>query len=194
MTEFKIVVFTSPQSVVNEVAKLTSLLDGCADYIHVRKPNWDICQVRALINAIPQSFHSQLRLHDHFELLNEFNLAGVQLNSRCNSSPDVAISITKSVHSIDELSDCSNFEYVTLSPVYDSISKAGYNAGFDFEMLKPHLKNRNVVALGGVTPEKFKELHDAGFVGAALLGYLWDDNLEFDFNQKVSLIQKYKSL
>lgn len=194
MSEFKIVVFTSPQSVVNEAVKLTSLLDGCADYIHIRKPNWNIYQVRDLINAIPQSFHNRLRLHDHFELLNEFNLAGVQLNSRCNSNPGVAVSVTKSVHSIEELSDCIKFEYVTLSPIYNSISKAGYNAGFDFDMLKPHLINRNVVALGGVTPDKFKELHDVGFVGAALLGYLWDANSEFNFNQKINLIQKYKSL
>jgi len=73
-------------------------------------------------------------------------------------------------------------DYCFLSPVYDSISKAGYRAaGF----LAPGEGRRRrlaaalgrspvpVLALGGVGPGKLAELRDAGFAGAAVLGAVW---------------------
>ena len=56
--------------------------------------------------------------------------------------------------------------------MYDSISKQGYASGFNLDELKGRLVGRNVIALGGVTPDKFLELQVAGFVGAAMLGCL----------------------
>ena len=35
------------------------------------------------------------------------------------------------------------------------------------------LAGKRVVALGGVTPEAFPALREAGFIGAAMLGWLW---------------------
>ena len=63
---------------------------------------------------------------------------------------------------------------MTLSPVFDSISKQGYRSAFDPDSLRPWLEGKRVVALGGVTPERIPLLRDAGFSGAAMLGYFWN--------------------
>ena len=64
------------------------------------------------------------------------------------------------------------------SPIYDSISKEGYlqHAAFsDRGTLADGISasRHPVLALGGVTPDKFSELAEWGFSGAALLGAVW---------------------
>ena len=92
-------------------------------------------------------------------LLFRFDLFSTQLSCSC--------------HSLAELECAPRFRYVTLSPVYPSISKPGYDpqpfAGF----LKGKMPAPNVIALGGVTPETYPELREAGFAGAARLGDVW---------------------
>lgn len=172
---FKIIVFTHPELYPEEAGIITELLGlGAADCIHIRKPEYQADDVRRLIGSIPSEFHGRLRLHSHFELLQEFDLAGVQINGRCGKAPATAKSITKSCHSLKELSDVGCYEYVTLSPVFDSISKAGYRSAFNLLQIRNNIAGRNVIALGGVDPSRFTELKDSGFSGAALLGYVWN--------------------
>lgn len=72
-------------------------------------------------------------------------------------------------------------DYCFLSPVYDSISKAGYrSAGF---LRTPRRRARlaaalaraplPVFALGGVEAGRVAELRAAGFAGAAVIGAVW---------------------
>lgn len=177
---FKIIVITSPDEIDNEASKITELLRHGVDFVHIRKPGASLRDVKNLIEDIPISLRNRLRLHGHFELLSEFNLAGVQINSRCPYAPRTAISVSKSCHSISELDDCLDYEYVTLSPIYDSISKTGYNSNFNLKEISKIIKNKNIIALGGVTPSEFNELRATGFAGAALLGYIWKSDIAFD--------------
>ncbi len=82
-----------------------------------------------------------------------------------------------SSHSISEMLEAIKiFDYVFLSPIYNSISKDGYNSKFRIDELKGlNLINEKVVALGGVREENFEELKRIGFGGAALLGSLWKE-------------------
>ena len=67
-------------------------------------------------------------------------------------------------------------DYCFLSPIYDSISKAGYASAFsDQEHLRSCLATSRypVLALGGVQPQHLPELADLVFSGAALLGWVW---------------------
>lgn len=176
--KFTVIVITSPSEIEDEAAKISRLLDAGVDFVHIRKPDWSLREVRDLIEQIDYPKRKKLRLHGHFELLNEMNLAGVHLNSRNPKAPPTTRSVTKSCHSLDEISLAEGYDYVTLSPIYDSISKAGYKAKFDIDSLRPVIAGRKVIALGGVTPEKFGELAEKGFSGASLLGYIW--NGDFD--------------
>lgn len=67
------------------------------------------------------------------------------------------------------------YDYVTLSPIFDSISKTGYHSGFDLDEVKCFLTavDVNVIALGGVTEARLPRIREAGFYGAAMLGALF---------------------
>ena len=149
------------------------LKDGTLDYVHIRKPEEDTDKVRRLISGIDPEAHCRLRLHDHFMLFGEFGLAGVHLNRRNPDAPEGCISVTRSCHTLEELKDIGRYSYVALSPIFDSISKMGYVSKFRLDELPAALAGKRVVALGGVTPEAFPALREAGFIGAAMLGWLW---------------------
>lgn len=171
---FKIIAITAPDTIPCEATRITAILrNGEADTVHIRKPDWDISSMRRLICAIPGELHARLRLHSHFELAGEFSLGGIHLNSRNPVAPEGISNISISFHSVEQLADAAHYEYVTLSPVFDSISKPGYHAAFDLDALRPLIEGKNVVALGGVTPGRFPLLREAGFAGAAMLGYFW---------------------
>jgi thiamine-phosphate pyrophosphorylase len=182
---FILCAITSPDFVEDETEKICIILDAGFDWIHLRKPGKDIAAIRSLIKSIPQSYHNRLRLHEHFSLTDEFAIGGIQLNSRCNDIPNHILSISRSCHSIAEADSFPTLDYVTLSPIYDSISKSGYSSKFELADIKI---GDNVVALGGVTPKHFGELISAGFKGAALLGYLnWQLPIE-QFRQHINSI------
>ena len=175
MEKFRIIAITPPLFFPEEVSRITEILDsGEADFVHIRKPDSTSREITELITQLPQRLHYRLKIHDHFQLLEEFSLAGVHLNSRNPKAPLKNISISKSLHSLEELSVAHEFDYATLSPIFDSISKKGYRAKFDYQELREHLKGKeNIIALGGVTPEKFPLLRSLGFSGAALLSHFF---------------------
>lgn len=81
-------------------------------------------------------------------------------------------------HELSDLNICwGQVDYALLSPIYPSLSKPGYGgAAFpDADALAGALAGARcpVLALGGVTPERFAELAALGFAGAALLGCIW---------------------
>ena len=173
------IAITAEQFLDNEPAKIRHLLDSGIDFVHIRKPRASKEELRCLISCIPSSYHPRLKLNDHFELIDEFELGGVHLNSRNPAAPAEAKSISRSFHNLDELEDCARYDYVTLSPIFDSISKIGYRSAFNLDKLKDKIENKNVIALGGVTPDTFPILRDKGFVGGAMLGCVWRDVNEF---------------
>lgn len=173
--DFKIIAITPERLFPGEAERIVEILStGQAMYVHIRKPGCTDHMVASLIRSIPENFHDRLRLHDCFGLLSHFRLGGVHLNSRNPFPPDEAVNISKSCHSLEDLKESHHYDYVTLSPVFDSISKPGYDSAFSLPDLRPILQEYgNVIALGGVTPSKFAVLKEAGFAGAALLGHFF---------------------
>lgn len=172
---------TAEDFIPGEASRIAQLLtEEGFDYVHIRKPHASTREVSDLIEDIPYPLRKRLRLHGHFDLLNQFNLAGAHLNSRCSEAPAAARSLTRSCHSLEETENQDReYKYVFLSPVFDSISKKGYTSQFNPYEIKGKMQAKNVIALGGVTPDKFEMLKDAGFAGAAMLGALWDKPLNF---------------
>lgn len=176
---FEVIVFTRPDITDGpaEANHLTSLLDsGAVDRIHIRKPGASKTEVATLISGIRPDLHCRLHLHDCFGLTESFRLGGVHLNSRNPAAPRNTACVSRSCHTIEEIS-AARCSYVTLSPVFDSISKTGYTGRFGSMRLPAGAESvpgrPRVIALGGVTPDKFPILADAGYDGAALLGYVW---------------------
>ncbi|MDE7369180.1 MAG: thiamine phosphate synthase [Muribaculaceae bacterium] len=178
--DFKIVVVTAPEPIDNEANKIERLLAAGTDIVSIRKPDIGERYVADLLENIRPEFMSRIKLHDYPGLARAFK-TGFQLNSRNITVGGVPLSsLSKSCHTLDEVSKYHGFEYVTLSPIFDSISKPGYKAKFDLNRLDLKSFSTKIVAMGGVTLNSLPALRAAGFAGAAFLGEVWRDKESFD--------------
>ncbi len=192
-----VIVITKPEFFEGEAEQIVQLLDsGRADLVHIRKPvklaglAWlerldgaladSARELERLIQALPARVYGRLVLHDCFELALKYQLRGVHLNSRHPQPPQGfkgAISI--SCHSLEELAECRKkpYAYMSLSPIFDSISKPGYHSAFTAEDIaearRQGLIDERVMALGGVTFDKVNDVLKMGFGGAMILGDAW---------------------
>lgn len=68
-------------------------------------------------------------------------------------------------------------DYVSLSPIFDSISKKGYKAAFTVKQIdearKQGVIDHRVLALGGVTFNKIDDVLRMGFGGVMIMGDAW---------------------
>lgn len=168
------IAITLPEFFPGEAERITRLIDNReADLVHIRKPDSGLKDMTDLLEKIPSRIYNKLKLHDHFELIDKYDLGGVHLNGRNPHRPENMKAVSKSIHSLEELKEYSNYDYLTLSPIFDSISKPGYTSRFILKELKDRITGKRIVALGGVTPSKFELLKNTGFIGAAMLGYYW---------------------
>jgi len=172
-------VITFPDFLRNENEYISSLFDAGLEVLHLRKPDATKEEYERLLNAIPLKYHERIMLHDFFELTERYNVRGVHLNRRnpeYNGTKNVKIS--KSCHSIQELVGIDRYDYVFLSPVFDSISKEGYRAAFSHEELlhasQAGLINEKVIALGGIDVNTLPLLEAYKFGGIGVLGTIWD--------------------
>lgn len=168
------IAITLPEPAVGENRMIARMLDdGDFDIVHLRHPSLSWREMRDIIERIPQRLHSRLRLHGHFDLTNEFNLGGLHLNRRCPVAPvSYRGALSRSCHSVDEVIGSTDCDYVTLSPIFDSISKAGYRAAFSPEELHrlDCVAAPKIIALGGITPTTLHRLAAYNFAGYAMLG------------------------
>jgi thiamine-phosphate pyrophosphorylase len=183
---FQIIAITQENFHKNEVSQICKLLAAGCKTLHVRKPHASTEALRSLLFQIPKPFYKNIVLHSHYELLKEFKLKGAHLPEKTRLSAS-AINflhrnklkiISTSFHSEKEINlNRRKYEYVFLSPIFASISKANYKGNFDLEKLKPLLKKKNnVVALGGINHKNLLSVQQAGFSAAASIGSIWKGN------------------
>lgn len=167
-------IYITPEEISDhETAKVIKVLDAGWHMVHLRHPSASLRDMQRLIESIPMRYHRRLRIHGHFELVTEFNLGGLHLNRRCPTAPPYYSGpISRSCHTIDEVRASTDCDYVTLSPVFDSISKQGYKAAFSHRQLIElnEIPSPRVIALGGVTPQLAEELSRYNFSGYAVKG------------------------
>ena len=123
-------------------------------------------------------------IHDYYSLYEEYSLRGFHINKNLTSYPaDYQGTRTRSCHSFDEVvrykPEC---DYLFLSPIFDSISKADYRSKFSHaELLNASINgviDNKVIALGGVTLDRIAYLHSLRFGGVAMMGAI-DDIMPF---------------
>lgn len=169
---------THPEFLQNEAGIINELFRNGLPLLHVRKPGSSTEEMEELLCEIPPVHHPRIVIHQHYELIESYSLKGIHLpetERRKNKGKRTRV-ISTSFHNTDELVNCSdNYEYVFLSPVYDSISKPGYSAKFKKDAIIDALSKtkQKVIALGGIQPGNIIEAHEMGFYGAASLGGVW---------------------
>lgn len=174
MNKFLIIAITRPDFFREEAGRINQILSlGEADFVHIRKPGAKAIEIEKLLNEVNTDLYPKIKLHDHFELVGKLDLGGVHLNSRNPEPPSQVKSLSISCHSLEEIPEGDKFDYFFLSPVFDSISKPGYKAAFNLKDLSEAIKDKKAIALGGVTPNRFRLLQQLGFTGGALLSHFF---------------------
>lgn len=190
------IVITSPGFLQGEADFIDKLFNHGLDRLHLRKPGADIGECRILLDGISREWLPRIVVHDNFGLCREYGLGGVHLNGRNPMAPpNHEGSVSRSCHSLEEISrykgDC---DYLTLSPIFNSISKQGYMAAFEPEQLAAArdsgLIDSRVIALGGVTLENIPRVRELGFGGVAILGDVWQRMADGSVDEYLASLRK----
>lgn len=184
----RIIAITSPKVMDEDVYLIKGLLAKGIDTIHLRKPESDIHACRKILEALTPEQRARIIIHDYPELYEEFSLKGIHVNKNVPSLPhDYKGYRTRSCHSLEEVQRYKEeYDYVFLSPIFDSISKVGYRSGFTKEELLEAsamgIIDGKVIALGGVTFDKIPYLKKLNFGGAAMIGGIYHPNALIKLN------------
>ena len=184
---FRLILLTAPTALPDEPRLLADLLAKGHSRLHLRKPGWPVARLETLIQALPAQFRPQLVLHGHPDLVRRYHLGGLHLPAALRlAGPRPQLlsgqTLSTSFHSLAEISQHRRrYDYIFLSPIFDSISKAGYASGFDLATVQARLRTLaarpsyrpQVLALGGISAANIGLLAPAGFAGAAVLGTIW---------------------
>lgn len=178
-----LIVLTSERELENEASKLNSLFQNGLERLHFRKPTLTIKGYKNLLNQIDAKYYNRIMLHQFHELCIEYNLRGIhvqeqpridlkeKLEEYINQYKTKGFKVSSSFHSKEDIKNClTDFEYVLLSPVFSSISKAGYKGrGFDVNDL-----DKFVVGMGGINENTLQNTFDLGYKGVGVLGGIWN--------------------
>ena len=174
----KLILLSTPDFFVEEDTIITALFEEGLDLFHMRKPDSEPIYSERLLSLIPEQWHNRIVVHNHFYLVEEFGLRGIHLSQQHNQLPqNYHGTQSRSMHSLEELQNRDNLDYVFLSPVFDSISYRDRHSAYTPQQLhdatRAGIIDRKVMAAGGVKSETLPLLKDYGFGGAVVLGDLW---------------------
>lgn len=177
----RIIAITPPYFYPGEAESIgEALRQGRCDRLHLRKPGATEEQVRHLIEEIDSDLYPRITIHGFHHLAAEYRLGGIHLNSACPNPPEGWNGLTsRSLHSVEEIKGLTDEDYAFISPVFDSISKPGYQTPFSIEELEENITHR-VYALGGVVPDRMPLLEFMGFKGCAMMGAFWRQEIDPD--------------
>lgn len=196
----KLILLSTPFYFVEEHQIINALFDEGLELFHLRKPDTDAAYLERLITLIKEPYRKQIVIHDHFYLKSEYNLKGIHLNRRNPVCPqNYKGTISCSCHSAEEVVQVKRkYDYVFLSPIFNSISKQGYPSRFTAEQLqrlsKEKIIDRKVMALGGVCLDNISTIKDYGFGGAVVLGDLWNRFDQHSTQDFKGIIQQFRKL
>ena len=176
----RVILYTRPDLFEGEADTIIAMMERGLETLHLRKPNVPDEGIERLICAIPPHMRKRIVLHSAFHLAERYGLRGIHLNSRHPLPPQgYSGHLSRTCHSLSEVERCKGAcDYVTLSPIFDSISKRGYAAAFTREQIEQARRagiiDEKVIALGGIDESNIASIADMGFGGAGVLGAVWN--------------------
>jgi thiamine-phosphate pyrophosphorylase len=180
--KYELIVITPQQTIANELAWMEKLFKAGLKKLHVRKPGFSKSELQKYISMVPRKYHSRIVIHSHYSLIAQFSLGGIHLTEKSKRKKIPSTydpgkhTLSASFHSTKDIEHSRRrYDYVFLSPVFDSISKKGYKRSFDEKALLHFLaKYKNIIALGGIDPASVRKAMQMKFRGVATLGYIWE--------------------
>jgi len=169
-------VISPPEFRADEQSIVQEMLDAGLKCYHIRKPDFSEEDLREYILRFEADYRGRLIIHHRPDLMVEFDLGGVHYrfsDLNIENSADGKI-ISCSCHSWEEVQNLpSDLNYAFVSPVFDSISKEGYERNTALLSVPSFDKACPLIALGGIDKNNFERAFDAGYDGVAFLGYIW---------------------
>jgi thiamine-phosphate pyrophosphorylase len=186
----KVIILSPQKQVEDEIDKVIALFEEGLNIFHLRKPHYSTAKLRSYLDKIPHEFHNRIVIHSHHKLALKYNLKGIHLTSKHRKTnfrnwlrlkgikrKNPWITVSTSFQSISELELYNDlYDYVFLSPIFDSLSGQDYQSGFKEFSLSSATKRSNykIVALGGVELDKLEKASDLGFWACGFLGTIWN--------------------
>lgn len=195
----RLIIFSPPEDAPDESRLVCRMLEDSSITLHLRKPGKTADQLADYLGRIPTVYHRRIMVHDHHLLLDRFSLRGIHFTEKARQCNQKLLKVLKqqrpecrfttAFHRIPDIPEPDGtWDYITLSPVFDSISKRNCPAAFDHGRLRDFLSEsgHNVIALGGITRERVATAARLGFAGVAVLGIVWKAQSPVDAVRELS--------
>ncbi|MEN0053441.1 MAG: thiamine phosphate synthase [Mucilaginibacter sp.] len=181
----QLVVISNPEVIPNEAGIINQLFEAGLTRFHLRKPGYSAQQVAALIRQIDEQYHYLIALHQHHAVAPYFGIERLHYTEQHRANTHAGkltlqnrqgYVLSTSLHDVEALQTLVWFDNAFIGPVFNSISKPGYNAKWpeDFCLDKQNI-DLNIIALGGIEPTNLNKIKAMNFDGAAVLGTIWND-------------------
>ena len=184
----KIIVISNSEPIENESEIITKLFESGLETLHLRKPKYSTRQLKDFIKKIPSHFHNRIIIHSHHNLARKFDLKGIHITKTHRNrkiktwlnlkllklkKPNAMVSTSHS-RLAGLFEEEGKYDYVFLSPVFDSLS-GKYQAGFTEQGLRSAVGKISfeIIARGGVDADCIEKAQNIGFAGVALFSSIW---------------------
>ena len=163
------------------LAQLETAVSDGVDLIQVRERDLEDGALAALVDAVVSLVHgttSRVVVNDRLDVALACRADGVHLRGDSIRTPDArriapsGFLIGRSVHTVDEASAAGGADYLIAGTVYPSPSKAPSTTLLGADGLRAIVRAAQapVLAIGGVTVQRFDEIAAAGAAGVAGIG------------------------
>ena len=203
----KLIIISPSERKDSELPCLLKMFEEGLQTYHLRKVKFSTRQLKNFIAEIPEKYHRRIVIHTHHELAMKFNLKGVYI-SRAHKKRKLRTSlrmawfklrkrklhVSATCRSIEDILDYdSKYDYMLLSPVFDSLS-GNFQAGFTEHNLGHALKmtKYKVLARGGASVENIQKANELGFAGVAMQSSIWKTKNPLEAFKKVK--EKFNEL
>ncbi len=199
----KPIVLSSQKTVENEIEILIRFFEKGLKSFHLRKPHYSKTRMKDYLNNIPSIYHNRIVIHSHHRLAKKYNLKGIHFSSKDRKSnfknwinirslkrKNPFLRVSTSFNAASDLNKYIDlYDYVFLSPIFDSKTKNNFQSNFKEYNLTSSIQrsNYNVVALGGLDLENIKKAFNMGFWGCAFLSTLWNSENPVEKFEKLKL-------
>lgn len=181
-----LIVISNPTPVPNETTIINGLFDAGMEIFHLRKPEYNLREIKMLLKEIHTQYHHQIALHQHHEIANEYGIKRWHLTeAKRKEMSEQALRrlrednniLSTSIHNIEAYNTLSSaFDYTFFGPVFNSISKEGYASSLKNDFVFPVKKNYpKVIAIGGIDAINIQQVMDMQFNGVVVLGTIWQN-------------------
>jgi thiamine-phosphate pyrophosphorylase len=182
-----LLVITHPDALSGETLLWQQLLSAGADAILLRKPGWTEEDYVSLLEQADPACYPRILIAQYCLLQQRYQLMGAHFSENLrNSTPPQWLETMRSegcllstgIHNTDALpAMLASWDLLLLSPVFDSISKPGYQGKLpaNFRLQRNAGAGARILALGGVDHTNAALAKQMGFDGVALLGAVWKD-------------------